>query len=314
MIQNKRARNWRFTEHKPEGELEYLFEELIAQGILEYAVYQLETYDEPEDSGENAKEKLNEHFQGLLVFKKQLRFSAVHAILPRANLDVCWSPNDMRNYCMKSDNMKPGSYRLLGPFEHGIWHPPAEKCDPWTHIKEELMVKPFKEVALEHAGMYVRYTKGMLALNSLLQKERDFKTKVTLIIGPTEKGKSRSIYAKEKSLYTKPHSEWWDNYFNQDAVLLDDFYGWIKYSEMLTIMDRYPLQVPFKGGYSQFNSKRLYITSNTYPHTWYRNLVDTVEFKAFLRRIDKLIIWDSTFDKFEEVVSPVDHLLSKMNP
>ena len=48
----------------------------------------------------------------------------------------------------------------------------------------------------------------------------------------------------------------------QTSVIIDDFYGWIKYDELLKICDRYPHKVPIKGGYEEFTSKHIFITSN----------------------------------------------------
>lgn len=43
---------------------------------------------------------------------------------------------------------------------------------------------------------------------------------------------------------------------------MDDFYGWIKYDDLLKICDRYPYSVPIKGGYEIFVTKNIWITSN----------------------------------------------------
>ena len=89
------------------------------------------------------------------------------------------------------------------------------------------------------------------------------------------------------SVYYKPRGEWWDGYDNQKTVIIDDFYGWMKYDELLRIMDRYPHRVPIKGGYINFTSEYLTFTSNISPNDWYHGeWFKEWEQKALERRID----------------------------
>ena len=52
-------------------------------------------------------------------------------------------------------------------------------------------------------------------------------------------------------------------YASCDCAIIDDFYGWLKYDELLKMMIRYPYQVPVKGSYIKFASKHIVITSNS---------------------------------------------------
>ena len=49
---------------------------------------------------------------------------------------------------------------------------------------------------------------------------------------------SKELYPN--STYYKPRGEWWDGYEQDKLVVMDDFYGWIKYDELLEITDHYP--------------------------------------------------------------------------
>ena len=49
-----------------------------------------------------------------------------------------------------------------------------------------------------------------------------------------------------------PNSKWWDNYAQEDVVIIDESYGWLPYCEMLRLLDRYPCQVETKGGSVNF--------------------------------------------------------------
>jgi len=71
-------------------------------------------------------------------------------------------------------------------------------------------------------------------------------------------------------VYYKTRGDWWDGYKQHKAVIIDDFYGWLKYDELLKITDRYPYQVPIKGGFENFTSEHIYITSNIDVDRWYK--------------------------------------------
>lgn len=106
--------------------------------------------------------------------------------------------------------------------------------------------------------------------------------------GEPGSGKSRRALAEATAagggIYYKPRGEWWDGYEQQENIIIDDFYGWIKYDEMLKICDRYPYRVPVKFGFEIFNSKRIWITSNSPIDTVYRFIA--YDSTAFRRRID----------------------------
>ena len=86
-------------------------------------------------------------------------------------------------------------------------------------------------------------------------------------------------------MYYTTRVEWRDNLPpNCDAIIIDEFYGWLKYDELLKIMDRYPYQVPVKGGFVSFASKHIVITSNAPIANWYH--FDNYQPDAILRRVD----------------------------
>jgi len=76
-------------------------------------------------------------------------------------------------------------------------------------------------------------------------------------------------------------------------VVIDDFYGWLPLNFMLQLMDRYPMQVPVKGGYVNWAPRFIYITSNKHYVHWYKWLEHGNDMlRAFERRIDKLVHFD----------------------
>lgn len=92
---------------------------------------------------------------------------------------------------------------------------------------------------------------------------------------------------RDQTTYYKPHGKWWDGYTGQRNVIIDDFYGWIAYDEMLRITDRYPHQVEIKGGFMEFRSERVFVTSNATIENWWKKEWYTEEkVRPLRRRVD----------------------------
>ena len=83
-------------------------------------------------------------------------------------------------------------------------------------------------------------------------KPRDHKTVVIVLWGPTELARVADSNKHTLRPFWKNKSKWWDGYCQEEHVVLDDFYGWIKFDEMLRLLDRYPLLVETKGGTTHF--------------------------------------------------------------
>lgn len=89
---------------------------------------------------------------------------------------------------------------------------------------------------------------------------------VIFITGPSGSGKTRYVRELEPNVYDIPRGPWRDGYDLQEAVLYDNLepnsIG--DRAQFLKEIDRYPIQVPVKGGFTAWKPKRIYITS-TYP-------------------------------------------------
>lgn len=94
--------------------------------------------------------------------------------------------------------------------------------------------------------------------------------KVIVLYGKGGTGKTRWAYDNYPDIYKKPHDNWWDGYEGQKAILLDDYYGYIKYSDLLTVLDRYPLYLNVKNSHVWAQYDTVVITSNKHPRFWYQ--------------------------------------------
>ena len=133
--------------------------------------------------------------------------------------------------------------------------------------------------------IWIKYRKGLMDYKLMIEKPRTTKTEVIILIGPTGTGKSHWARNYNPDQYWKTKSQWWDGYTGQELCILDEFYGWMKFDELLRLCDQYPLQVEVKGSFVQFTSKTIIITSNKDPSKWYTNIY----FEAFERRVEKWI-------------------------
>lgn len=123
---------------------------------------------------------------------------------------------------------------------------------------------------------------------------------VYVLYGPAGSGKSRWAYDHYPTLYKKPVGEWWDGYNGQKCVLLDDFYGWIKYHDLLHVCDRYPLQVPVKGGFVHAQWDTVVITSNEPPNRWYKDHGLTPALRRRIKKTFYVSVIDGTTHYQEE--------------
>jgi len=146
-------------------------------------------------------------------------------------------------------------------------------------------------IARAYPGDWFRYYKGIkdyqvLTINPPEWRELD----VTVYWGLTDVGKSRRVRIQEgtKNIYVLRKGNydciWFDGYLGQKVLLIDDFYGWIKISDLLVFLDGYPLQLQTKGSYTWAFWERVYLTSNVHPKDWYKDVPAEV-IKALMRRI-----------------------------
>jgi len=153
--------------------------------------------------------------------------------------------------------------------------------------------------------LWERHTSSMLRYGNAFDKyrlvmsesrERD-QPKVVVFWGPPGTGKShkaRAICENNGGGHWfqsgNGDNAWWDGYdpIRHPVVVLDDFKGGIKYTTLLRMLDKYPLQVETKGSTKRFTPKIIVITSNTPPNMWYfQNQQDANhDSSALLRRLE----------------------------
>lgn len=142
----------------------------------------------------------------------------------------------------------------------------------------------------EHFSSIIRFPRGVrLACNAYARSRRREREPIVVAYwGRTGTGKTRSVWdnsPNEEEVWVYPGNGWFDGFEGQKIALFDDFTGGeFKLSYLLKVLDRYPLKVPIKGDFVEWNPEEIYITSNLPPEDWYKNC-DGAHLEALMRRI-----------------------------
>lgn len=233
------------------------------------------------------------HLQGYTELTAAKRFTFIKKMLddPTAHVEKRKGSRDQaRNYCSKLET------KLEGPWECGTWSKgQGERTDLESAAITLLETKSLVSLADSHPVAYIKYSKGFQNLLYLKHKQ-DSKTwrqlEVKVYWGKAGSGKTRTaIELQEDYFILDKQSEtlWFDGYDGEDHLIVDDFYGWIKFGHWLRLCDGNQLRCATKGGFAWANWTKVTFTSNKHPDTWYdqSKLVD-YQIDAFNRRIHEI--------------------------
>lgn len=192
-----------------------------------------------------------------------------------------------RDYCA---GLVPKKGNTLNPTfeEFGELPKQGDRTD-WRSAVEMIRARtPVENVIYEqpHLTPAIRALERLATLSNKPPKDRD--VRVLYIHGTSGCGKTRSIHAAFPDAYWKPNGEWWDAYDGEQVVVLDDFYGDIQHALLLRVLDRYPLRVPFKGGFAPAHWTTVIISSNARLDDQYQSITGTKR-EPLYRRIHCVI-------------------------
>lgn len=232
---------------------------------------------------EVGEEKGTPHLQGYAEFKNKQSLKQVRSKI-RGHLSQA-KGNKQQNitYCSKYDKE---------PIVIGNLKTNQGKRTDLKDIRELIKTHTIKELTSEGVINNIQQRKFAQALKADAIEPRTEYPEVIWIAGDSGVGKTLQAFQsnQDKTIHKQTQSnKWWDGYEGQDVVILDDIRAdFAKYHELLTLLDRYPHKVEIKGGYMEFNSPRIYITSPYEPNEMYKGKEDLTQ---LLRRIDTLIIY-----------------------
>lgn len=251
---------------------------------IKYMVYQKEI-------GENG----TPHFQGYVELHSTRQLSFMKKLSPQAHWEMrAGTAQQARDYAMKAETRVPGTV----PIEIGTFVPPEQGKRTDLLALREALSSPgvnLRKVAEDHFPTWVKYHRGVDRFIDLGRPtKRPDKIEVDFHFGPTNLGKTHyAIHCNEgvkpEEVYIKPAGEWFDGYEGQEVILLDEFKGWLPFHQLLRLLDKYPMQIPVKGGFRPLVCRKVIITSNYLPKDWYSN--QKLHWDAFWRRVTMFYHW-----------------------
>jgi hypothetical protein len=231
-----------------------------------------------------------QHWQGFAYHKTGMKLTGWKKLFPGAHIEQMRSDFDAnKKYCSKEGQL----------IEHGQRPRQGERTD-LQELKVQLDAgrRPM-EIADQVEGMFSVVSRSHRFAESYFQYKRA-KTlahdrtapDVYVRIGPPGTGKTKwmdDTYGIGNWV-TAPdnNGQWFDN-CDHDVILFDDVEARAipTTSQFKRLTDRYPIQVPVKGGFITWKPKVIVFTSNSHPKEWWPNLSE-FNLAAIERRITSI--------------------------
>lgn len=237
---------------------------------------------------EIAPETGKQHWQGFVIFKNGRTLSAVVKEYKGIHWEVCKGTAEQNmEYCKKEGKFEEHGEAPMKPGQR------ADQKRIGDMVKEGYSDKEMLE---ENACAWVHCYKGVREARKVLypKPKRNWEMDVRIYWGCSGAGKTRAAHDEfGESIYVKGKGKWWDGYDGEETVLIDDFdpnncFN-IEFDCYLKLLDRYPMKVEVKGGYEEFTSKRIIITSNFDPELWFAEKKNR---GSFFRRVTSIKHFD----------------------
>lgn len=252
---------------------------------------------------EHAPSTGREHIQGAVTFNGPRTFSSLKEAWPM----IHWEPSkgtdaEIYDYLCKEDTdvWTVGSWALPARRRHGPGQGHRSDLEALWHACQ-VPGATWQSVSRDHPAQAIRYPSGIArALNTAASSGasdiRDIN--VDVYWGPTGSGKTHLALERvrasqppgmEPYIITLDRADWWDCYAGQPAILIDDFAS-AEYpiTKLKRLLDKYPLRLPVKGGFTWAKWNHVFITSNEAPEAWYLN--ELPEHRAAIaRRLTRVV-------------------------
>lgn len=325
---SNRSRAWTITINNPQGEPDEVypasFEALFQRERIDYLVAQLE----------KGKDE-TPHVQGYIIFTNPRTRRGVSRLpeLKRAHLEVAIAGAEANTqYCTKEES------RTDGPWTFGT-QPPGQgtRTDLLRFIaaassgisRDTLLVQSAnvysrsyrwaeaivqRQLKINATERYTTVTTSMSfeaseRLPSNTVRVRPDK-RVYVFFGESGTGKTSAVFRTfgPENIFRlvsgdgSNDSVWFDGYQGEDVLLLDDYYGQLKWSFFLQLLDIYPLRVAVKGSFTYVNFPIIILTSNVEPAQWYSRISrNPTMWGAFLRRASGIFCFTDESSKWRAI-------------
>lgn len=222
----------------------------------------------------------------LVIFK-------VHAHVEPSNGTIL----ENKIYCGFADYNKDGKHKPKNPTftEFGVEPKQGERNDINEAARLIYEGESMQTVALQCPTVMIKYPRGLQVLKQFTNCQRRDPSTPTLVYwlyGKTGLGKSRTAWKAFPEAYSCPKSKWWDGYAGQKVVILDDLRSTtFPFDFLLNLLDRYPLQVEFKGGVVEMVTKIFVITCPKLPATLFSMATLREDLEQLNRRVTHILLF-----------------------
>nr|WAE42986.1 MAG: replication associated protein [Cressdnaviricota sp.] len=219
------------------------------------------------------------HTQFFVKMATRQRMSSMKKIFPGDHLEVAKCPMKAREYCRKEET------RVSLPVEVGVWEEPGVSTQS---VLESVRSQRVVDLIASQPSLW-RNLRVLSDLRSSVAPRRCTLTRGLLFTGATGTGKTSiaariAEYVGFNEVFWHNGSKWWQNYDQQELVIFDEYRGQFTPTETLRLLDRHPYQVEYKGGFANFNSNFVILTSNLDLERMYMG-IDPATIAAIKRRL-----------------------------
>lgn len=270
---NKKFRSWCFTINNPAADVDGKLKDLFAKGVVTYIEWEHEV-----------GEKGTPHKQGFLHLKNPRCLSGM---LKHVYYGAHWEP--MRG--THEDNVKYCNKTGEGHFSFGEKPKPGKRTDI-EDIKQAIKDGKTMNEIIEMAPSYQAAKMAELAMKYKPTQKRE-KPTVKWFWGPTGTGKTFTAWEEsgvnlDDVWCSNGDLKWWDGYYGQHNVIIDDFRASnCKFNVLLRYLDKYPVRVEVKGGSQPLVATQIIVTSAFQPEAIYKG-IRSEDVNQLLRRIDEI--------------------------
>lgn len=232
--------------------------EIIEDSGCRYLIYGIEI-------GENQGTL---HYQGYLEMTSPQRISYLKKWLPRAHFEPRKGTREQaREYCMKD-----GEWIECGSWEAGGQGARNDLEVLMNRVKKNEPMINIMESDPQSVSRNLRFIEKYRELTEKEQTREFRKVEVDIYVGDAGTGKTRKAFEENPGLFTVNPDESFpfDGYDGESTILIDDFYGDLKYHHLLRILDGHQLRVNVKGSHRYARWTKVIITSNKNPEEWYK--------------------------------------------
>lgn len=251
------------------------------------------------------------HTHIYVVFASRVRFSMLKRYFPEAHIEKCrGSVSDNVNYIKKSgkwelDESKQEK-KIDGTFEEYGTRPPDSKGkrSDMSELYQMILDNMTNAEILAVNQDYIMQIDKLDKIRTIVLTERYKETvrlglEVTYISGETGTGKTRGVMESNgySNVYrVTDYMHPFDGYNCQPVICFDEFRSSLRLKEMLMYCDIYPIELPSRYANKFACYSKIFIVSNWSLEKQYSEIQkeDAESWKAFLRRIHKVVLYDES--------------------